>query len=182
MAGPTGASSSRAEDFFGFQRQITKARAEHQAEVARIDVDLADSSAYARELAKGPHRASIGAMKERYGANPDAQSHGEAFLNLFAQRLVPNGLFLLDEPEAALSPQSQLGFMAMIRNALGSGSQFLIATHSPLLMAIPGAAIFSFDDLPVERVAFEELESVALVRDFLQAPERYLRQIWIDEE
>jgi predicted ATPase len=103
-------------------------------------------------------------------------------LNLFAQRLAPNGLFLLDEPEAALSPQSQLGFMAMIRDALATGSQFIIATHSPILMAIPGAAIYSFDDLPVQRVDFEDLESVALVRDFLQAPERYLRQIWIDEE
>ncbi len=172
----------RAEDFFGFQRQIAKARAEHQAEVARIEVDMADASQLARQLAKGPHRASISAMEERYGANPDAQSHGEAFLNLFAQRLVPNGVFLLDEPEAALSPQSQLGFMAMIRDATATGSQFIIATHSPILMAIPGAAIFSFDHLPVQRVDFEELESVALVRDFLQAPERYLRQIWIDED
>ncbi len=172
----------RAEDFFGFQRQITEARALHQAEVARIDVDMADASAYARRLAQGPHRASIGAIEERYGADPDAKSHGEAFLSLFAQRLAPNGLFLLDEPEAALSPQSQLGFMAMIRDALATGSQFIIATHSPILMAIPGAAIFSFDDLPVKRVDFEDLESVALVRDFLQAPERYLRQIWTDEE
>ena len=70
----------------------------------------------------------------------------------------------------------------MIRDALATGSQFIIATHSPILMAIPGAAIYSFDDLPVQRVDFEDLESVALVRDFLQAPERYLRQIWIDEE
>jgi predicted ATPase len=172
----------RAEDFFGFQRQITRARAEHHAELARIDVEMADASEFARGLAKGPHRASIGAYEQRYGADPDAKSHGEAFLNLFAQRLSPNGLFLLDEPEAALSPQSQLGFMAMIRDALASGSQFIIATHSPLLMAIPGAAIYSFDELPVRRVDFDELESVALVRDFLQAPERYLRQIWIDEE
>ena len=172
----------RAEDFFGFQREITKIRAHHQDEVARIDVDMADASALARQLAKGSHRKSIWAMETRYGANPDAKSHGEAFLNLFAQRLAPNGLFLLDEPEAALSPQSQLGFMAMIRDALATGSQFIIATHSPILMAIPGAAIYSFDDLPVQRVDFEDLESVALVRNFLQAPERYLRQIWIDEE
>ena len=64
--------------------------------------------------------------------------------------------------------------MAMIRDATATGSQFIIATHSPMLMAIPGAAIFSFDDLPVQRVDFEDLEAVALVRDFLQAPERYL--------
>ena len=121
-------------------------------------------------------------MDARYGVNPDARSHGEAFLNLFSQRLVPGGLFLLDEPEAALSPQSQLGFLAMIRDALDSGAQFVIATHSPILMAIPGAVIFSFDDSQVRRVDYEDLDSVALVRDFLQAPERYLRRIWEGEE
>ena len=168
----------RAEDFFGFQKQLARQRAEHEAEVGRIDLELSDSSEYARTLAKGPHRASIGDMQRRYGHDPDAASHGEAFLNLFAQRLVPAGLYLLDEPEAALSPQSQLGLLAMVRDALGAGSQFVIATHSPILMAIPDAVILSFDDPPVRRVSYESLESVALVRAFLQAPERYLRMIW----
>lgn len=172
----------RAEDFFGFQKQLAKQRSEHEAEVARIDVDLATSSEYARNLAKGPHRASIGAIEHRYGEDPDAASHGEAFLRLFLQRLVPKGLYLLDEPEAALSPQSQLGLLAMIKDALDAGGQFIIATHAPILMAIPGATIFSFDDPPVRSVDFQSIESVALVRDFLQAPERYLRMIWeIDE-
>lgn len=172
----------RAEDFFGFQKQLASMRAEHEAEVARIDRDLAGSSNYARTLAKGPHRASIGQMEGQYGRNPDAASHGEAFLNLFAQRLVPQGLFLLDEPEAALSPQSQLGFLAMIRDSVRTGSQFVIATHSPILMAIPGATIYSFDNGAVSPVGFDDLESVTLVRDFLQAPERYLRRIWEDQE
>lgn len=168
----------RAEDFFGFQKQLSAQRAEHEAELRRVEVELSDSSEYARTLARGPHRASLGAMEARYGENPDAASHGEAFLNLFAQRLVPGGVFLLDEPEAALSPQSQLGFLAMIKDALDSGAQFVIATHSPILMAAPGASIFSFDDPPIRRVDYGDLESVALVRDFLQAPDRYLRMMW----
>jgi predicted ATPase len=121
-------------------------------------------------------------MDARYGVNPDARSHGEAFLNLFSQRLVPGGLFLLDEPEAALSPQSQLGFLAMIRDALDSGAQFVIATHSPILMAIPGARILSFNDPPVHSIDFSDIDSVTLVRDFLQAPERYLRMIWDERD
>ena len=133
---------------------------------------------YARTLAKGPHRASISGMESRYGADPDAASHGQAFLRLFGSRLVPRGLYLMDEPEAALSPQSQLGFLAMIREAIGSGSQFVIATHAPILMAIPGATILSFDDVPLRKTPFDELASVTLVRDFLQAPDRYLRMIW----
>lgn len=168
----------RAEDFFGFQKQLAVQRAEHESELARIDVELSDASDWARGLAKGPHRASLGEMERRYGTDPDARSHGEAFLNLFRQRLVPGGLYLLDEPEAALSPQSQLAFLSMLRDAVDTGSQVIVATHSPILMAVPGARILSFDDPPVRRVAFEELESVTLVRDFLQAPERYLRMIW----
>lgn len=168
----------RAEDFFGFQKGLALQRAEHETELERVQVELAGSSEYARRLAMGPHAASLHAMAERYGENPDARSHGEAFLDLFAERLTPGGLFLLDEPEAALSPQSQLGFLAMIREALGAGSQLVIATHSPILMATPGAIILTFDEPPVHRTTFEELESVALVRDFLQAPERYLRRIW----
>jgi len=171
----------RAEDFFGFQKSLAVQRVEHERELARIEVELADASHQARALASGPHSGSIADMERRYGANPDAQSHGEAFLNLFAQRLAPDGLFLLDEPEAALSPQSQLGFLAMIRDALAAGAQFVIATHSPILMAIPGAEIFSFDDPPVRPVLFEDLEAVALVRDFLQAPDRYLRMIWSED-
>jgi len=168
----------RAEDFFGFQKRLARARSEHEAEIARIDRELADASEHARALARGPHSGSIGAMAARYGENPDAASHGEAFLSLFVQRLVPGGLFLLDEPEAALSPQSQLGFLRMIRDALDQGCQFVVATHSPILMATPGAAILGFDDPPISRLAFDEIEAVALVRDFLNAPERYLRRIW----
>lgn len=171
----------RAEDFFGFQKQLARQRAEHEGELGRIDRELADASDYARRLAKGPHRASIDAITSRYGEDPDARSHGEAFLDLFAQRLVSGGLFLLDEPEAALSPQSQLGFLAMIRDAIAKGAQFLIATHSPIVMAIPRARILGFDDPPIRPVAFDDLESVTLMRDFLAAPERYLRLIWDSE-
>jgi predicted ATPase len=172
----------RAEDFFGFQKELVKSRAEHEAEIRRLDVELEGAGPLARNLAMGVHRKSIGEMTERYGEDPDAKSHGEAFLDLFAARLVPNGLYLLDEPEAALSPQSQLGFLSMIRESLDQGSQFIVATHSPILMGIPGARIYAFDEGRIAEVRFDELESVALVRDFLQAPERFLRHIWGGEE
>lgn len=172
----------RAEDFFGFQKGVAAQRAEHEGELRRIETELADASEHARRLASGPHRASISAFTERYGENPDARSHGEAFLSLFGRRLVPRGLYLLDEPEAPLSPQSQLAFLAMIRDAVREGSQLVIATHSPILMATPGARILGFDDPPVRPVAFEEIEAVALVRDFLQAPDRYLRLIWDEDD
>jgi len=170
----------RAEDFFGFQKQLARARVEHEAEIARIDVELADGSEYARNLAKGPHRGSVADMERRYGADPDAASHGQAFLRLFGSRLVPRGLYLLDEPEAALSPQSQLALLALMKESVDAGSQFIVATHAPILMSVPGATLLSFDEAPVRAVGFDDLESVRLVRDFLAAPERYLRHVWSD--
>jgi predicted ATPase len=168
----------RAEDFFGFQKEVGRMLAEHRAELERVDREMADHSAYGRMLAKGPHATSISGLTRSYGEDPDARSHGEAFLRLFGSRLVPEGVYLMDEPEAALSPQSQLAFLAMLKDAVDAGSQLVIATHAPILMAIPGATILGFDETPVRAVPFEELASVQLVRDFLQAPERYLRRIW----
>lgn len=172
----------RAEDFFGFQKDMAKRRVEHEAELRRLDVELKDASPLARNLAMGVHRGSIDALTERYGENPDARSHGEAFLDLFKSRLVPQGLFLLDEPEAALSPQSQLAFLSMVKDVVDKGGQFIIATHSPLLMAIPGARIFVFDGGTLRTERYEDLESVTLVREFLQSPHRYLRHLWPPSE
>ncbi len=170
----------RAEDFFGFARRLVEMRARFKEELVEIDEAYADRSDYARMLAKGPANHSLGEMEDRYGENLDANSRGESFLKLFRSRLVPRGLYLLDDPEAALSPQSQLALLAMIKDRVDTGSQFLIATHSPILMAIPNAIIYSLDQRPVGRVEFQELEHVWLMRDFLSQPERFLRHVWTD--
>ena len=101
----------------------------------------------------------------------------QSFLRLFRSRFVPDGLYLLDEPEAPLSPQSQLGLMAMIQDMLVEGAQFIIATHSPILLAYPGATIYSFDQAPAAVVPYAELDHVVLTREFLNAPERYRRAL-----
>jgi predicted ATPase len=120
-------------------------------------------------------------MERRYGVDLDANSHGQSFLRLFQSRFVPGGLYLLDEPEAPLSPQSQLGLLAMISDMVAQDAQFIIATHSPILMAYPGATIMSFDQVPVGAVRYSELESVRLVKEFLADPERYLRRLTATE-
>jgi len=167
----------RAEDFFGFTKRLAVMRAELLARLDEIEVEYADRSAYSKGLAAGPVRASLGALQASYGENLDANSHGQSFLHLFRSRFVPGGLYLLDEPEAPLSPQSQLGLMAMIADMVAEDAQFIIATHSPILLAYPGATIVSFDEVPVREVEYGELESVRLVRDFLAEPGRFLRGI-----
>lgn len=167
----------RAEDFFGFTRTLARMREELLAELAEIDVSYADASSYARGLRRGPIAGSLADMERRYGVDLDANSHGQSFLKLFQNRFVPGGLYLLDEPEAPLSPQSQLAFIAMVKDMVGEDSQFIMATHSPILLAFPGAEIYSFDQSPVTRVPYESLEHVNLTRDFLRDPERFLRHL-----
>ncbi len=90
---------------------------------------------------------------------------------------MPQGLYLLDEPEAPLSPLRQLSFLAMLKTMVDQKAQFIIATHSPIILAYPGAAIFSFDEGQIKLARYEELEHVALTRAFLEDPQRYLRHL-----
>jgi len=169
----------RAEDFFGFTRRLARERAELQQQMQQTEAEYraGDRSAHALGLALGPLRGSLAGMEQRYGVDLDANSHGQSFLKLFQSRFVPGGLYLLDEPEAPLSPQSQLALLAMIAEMIAQNAQFIIATHSPMLLAFPGARIYTFDRVPIEPVAFDELDHVRITRDFLNAPERYLNQI-----
>jgi predicted ATPase len=167
----------RAEDFFGFAKRLAMMRSEFLQRIAELEVEYADRSAYAKGLAMGPQHASLAELERRYGVDLDANSHGQSFLKLFQSRFVPGGLYLLDEPEAPLSPQSQLALMVMLQEMIAQDSQFVIATHSPILLAFPGAAIYSFDRMPPSVVPYDELEHVVLTREFLNAPGRYLRAL-----
>ena len=167
----------RAEDFFGFTKRLAQMRAELNQRLAELDDEYRDRSAYAKSLAQGPMTGSLHEMERRYGVDLDANSHGQSFLALFQSRFVPGGLYLLDEPEAPLSPQSQLALLALLTDMVASNAQFIIATHSPILLAFPGARIYSFDRVPVAEVAYDDLDHVTLTRAFLNDPEQYLRHL-----
>jgi len=128
-------------------------------------------------LARAPHLRSIGELEAAYGPDLDARSHGESFMKLFETRLVPDGLYLLDEPEAPLSPTRQLALLSLIKSMTNEGCQFIIATHSPIIMAIPDAQLLSLDSCPPSEVEFNDLEHVKLLRNFLNGPERFLRHL-----
>jgi predicted ATPase len=118
-----------------------------------------------------------------YGDVPlHAQSHGESFLALAANRFGADGIYLLDEPEAALSVTGALALLAIVSRAANSGAQFVIATHSPVLLAAPGARIYELDEDGVTTTGYDDLQTVRQMRGFLDAPDRYLRQIVIDAD
>jgi predicted ATPase len=116
------------------------------------------------------------------GRRPHQRSHGESFLDLATHRFGPRGLYLLDEPEAALSPQGCLAMLTRIRDLIQAGSQFVVATHSPILLAVPGARILHIaGDGTLAPVGYDEAEPVVLTRSFLADPRRYLRHLFTDE-
>jgi predicted ATPase len=105
------------------------------------------------------------------------QSHGESFLALIKHRFGPQGLYILDEPEAALSPSRQLSLLVRMHELVTAGSQFIIATHAPIVMAYPNATIYHLDETGIHRVTYEETEHVQLTRDFLNDRDRFLKRL-----
>jgi predicted ATPase len=167
----------RAEDFFGYLKRLARndARIMREEEEVGLRPALPSVAGAVNGQRGAEHVDEIASAA--YIARRDARSHGESFFDLFQANLFSGGLYLLDEPEAPLSPQRQLAFLALMHSAVGDGGQFVIATHSPILLAYPGARIYSFDEAPVREVAFEELDHVTITRDFLNDPERYLRHL-----
>ncbi len=111
------------------------------------------------------------------GRSLHEQSHGESFLALVVNRFGPNGFYLLDEPEAALSTQNCLTLLRRIHELVCEGSQFVIATHSPIVLAYPDATILECSDTGVEAIDYEDAEPVRLTRSFLEARERFLHEL-----
>lgn len=121
-------------------------------------------------------------VQEAYGDKSlHEQSHGEAFLTLFMHRFTENGFYALDEPEAALSPQRQLALLSRMHDLVGERCQFVIATHSPILMAYPNAIIYAFGEEGIREVAYEDTEHYRVTRDFLANPSRMLRVLMGEE-
>ena len=166
----------RAEDAFGFTQRVERSA----RELRELSDDIASddkASDYAKQRARGYIEGQRSAITSRYGEDPHARSHGEAFLNILRERLVPRGLYFLDEPETPLSPTRVLALLVIVNDAVAAGSQFVIATHSPLLAALPGAQILVFDHGAIVETAYDDLEHVRVMRDFLNAPQRYLRHL-----
>jgi predicted ATPase len=116
------------------------------------------------------------------GRSLHEQSHGESFMATFVNRLDGHGLFLLDEPEAALSPTRQLAFVVRMHDLARDHSQFVIATHSPLILAYPEAFIYRFDETGIERVQLRETDHYRITRRLLDNPERMMAQLLADGE
>ena len=167
----------RAEDFFGYAKKMRQSQEQMQSEMAELESEARKRSALAASQTRMAYAGQLSAIQKRYGDGLDTRSHGESFMALFQARFVPGGLYLLDEPEAALSPSRQLSFITALKQMIEKNSQFIIATHSPIILAFPGATILSFDGGAIHQLQYDQLEHVNLTRDFLQNPQAFLRYL-----
>ena len=120
-------------------------------------------------------------IKDSYGGvSLHEQSHGESFLALMLHRFGGKGLYLLDEPEAALSPMRQLAVLSRMKQLIDDSSQFIIATHSPILLAYPNADIFQIDETGITEVSYRDTEHYKITRSFLENPDRMLSELFMD--
>ena len=165
----------RAEDFSDFINSV-------ENEQRKIGEDLRELKGVAddsiiKEMSDNMNY-SLHRMRKDYGENMQAFSHGEAYLKILETRIGDKGIFLLDEPEAALSPLKQLSLIFLIIEILKSGNvQFIISTHSPVLMGIPDAWIYEIKDESMERVGYKETEHYRITSTFLNDPNHYLRHL-----
>jgi len=121
-----------------------------------------------------------GVLNAYGGRSLHQQSHGESFLSLFVNRF-KRGIYILDEPEAALSPNRQLSFLTIIHELETSGkAQFIIATHSPILLCYPGAVVLSIDSGTIKEIDYKDSGHYRLTKEFLDNPERYFRHLFAD--
>lgn len=165
----------RAEDFIGFSRSIKRQIRELQKEIEEVKANYIGGDL---DLALGPLTGEMNNFINRYSADMEAMSHGEGFLKFFTSRITAKGLYLIDEPEAALSPTRLLSLLALIKEKVQkTGSHFIIATHSPIMMMIPDSEIFHFSDGKISKVHYSETEHYQLTKAILDHPERVMKEL-----
>jgi predicted ATPase len=165
----------RAEDFSDFVNSV-------ENENKKIALDLIDLKGQVDdsiiERMSESMNFNLREMRKNYGENMQAFSHGEAFLKILQTRVGDKGVFLLDEPEAALSPLKQLSLISLIMDIVKKkNAQFIIATHSPILMGIPGATIYEIQEDSMKNVGYTETDHYRITKTFLDNPDHYLRHL-----
>lgn len=169
----------KAEDFVLYLDYIREVKRSSREEIERIEAT--DRTPYSKSLMKLPHQSSLHGVDALYDQDILMRSHGERFLDFFDGRLRSDNLYLLDEPEVPLSVTNQLVLMSRIRDALARNCQFIIATHSPVLLAYPGAAIYIIEDDAFKKTSYEDLESVSLMRAFLNRPATFMKELFREQ-
>lgn len=165
----------RAEDFSDFVNSVENENQRIAYDLRSLEGEVDDS--IIRQMSDSMNY-SLRNMRKDYGENMQAFSHGEAYLKILQTRIGDKGIFLLDEPEAALSPLKQLSLIFFIIEVLKSrNTQFIISTHSPILMGIPNALIYEIQEDGMQPVDYKDTDHYRITKLFLNNPEHYLKEM-----
>lgn len=164
----------QAEDFIRYIDNLHEMRREAINGLEEININFKDKSGYSRGLAATPYAKALYEMDQMYEEDITKRSHGESFIDFFGARIIENGLYIIDEPEAALSFYNQLVLMNLIGEAEKRKCQIIISTHSPVLAAYPGACIYEIDNENIIReTSYDEIENIKFLKSFLSRRELY---------
>lgn len=165
----------RAEDFIGFSRNIKN-------QIKALDDEIIEVK---ENFTGGDINLTIGAIEgekqefiKRYSKDLEAMSHGEGFMKFFTSRITGKGLYLIDEPEAALSPARQLSLLSIILEKVKkTGSQFIIATHSPIIMSVPESEVLLFEGDSISKVNYKETDHYRITKGILDHPDSIMKEL-----
>lgn len=166
------------EDFTTYIHDLEKEKAWSMEAIREIEETYKHRSELARSLASMPHGRTIHEIENLHDRNLSESSHGEAYLSFFKSRMRPNQLILLDEPETPLSFDNQLTLLCLLKEAVDSGSQIIMATHSPVITAYPNATIYQFLNHELTETTYEQIEQVQLLKSFLNDPKRFFKHLF----
>lgn len=165
----------RAEDFIGFSRNIKRQIKELNQEIEEVKATFSGGDI---KLILGTLEGERNSFIKRYSKDLEAMSHGEGFMKFFTSRITGKGLYLIDEPEAALSPTRQLSLLALILEKVKqTGAHFIIATHSPIIMSVPDSEVFHFEEGKITKVDYKETEHYQLTKAILETPELVMKEL-----
>ncbi|MDY0294418.1 MAG: AAA family ATPase [Acholeplasmataceae bacterium] len=171
-----------AEDFTSYIHYLVQEKNEAYQELKRIEKEYTHKSSFAQSQAKMPYVRTVHDIDNMYQKDLLKSSHGEAYLDFFTSRIRENEIYLIDEPETPLSIQNQLTLLSIIDEAIKHGNQFIIATHSPVIMSIPYAHIYEIGSSYIRRINYDEIESVILLKQFMNQPESFFRHLYHEDK
>jgi predicted ATPase len=170
------------EEFITYINHLKHMKQELVDELKRIDEVYKDKSAFAKSQARMAPAGQLAEMNQMYGGDLKTKSHGEGFLTFFKERMHQKGIYLLDEPETPLSAINQYQLVVMITDLIKNGSQVIIATHSPIIMALKDAKIYYFGKNQIEAIQYDDIESVNFTKNFLNHKDQFINRLEKREE
>lgn len=163
----------RAEDFGDFLNSVHRSDATIHQQLSDLEHDIPE---YILQQMKDSANQQLHRVRKNFGQELNSFSHGEAYLHIINRMVNQRGIYLLDEPEASLSPIKQLAFLHFLQKHLQNfNSQFIIATHSPILMAYPNATIYEITDNKMQKTPLEQTDHYSVTKSFLNNPSAFLK-------